>query len=342
MPPSIRLTALLVTLSFPPAEAQVTSTVVRESGRTLEVVGLRRWTLAMVQDSIDKYAPGMSLFSHGCAATLRVELKFAEAASFMVRGRDPQKHRNVVFLIEPQDSALVRHRALPRDTTGSTAPWTPLVSWVRAKDPLVRQVILARIQARGTDTLGTLLAALDSQPGARARAGEIQAYLDRHATAADAKMARRILAESPYLFDRVAAVAILSSFDKDDTTWWALAGALLETDGSVRARASDVLAAFAHWRPRPVEWRPAAGEVHAILNGGNFWALPYVLNVLVATGAGPELAAPFLRDGGHAVLLLAGMEWEWPRNAAHRLLRTLSGADYGGDISAWRAWIGGL
>lgn len=66
------------------------------------------------------------------------------------------------------------------------------------------------------------------------------------------------------------------------------------------------------------------------------------MNLLAATGAGPELAAPFLRDGGHAVLLLAGMEWAWPREAAHRLLRALSGADHGDDVGRWRTWIEGV
>src|SRR5207247_10808631 len=70
----------------------------------VEVVGLRRWTVQMIQDSAAKYAPGQDLASHACAAVLRLKLKFADA-SVMYYRPDTGSSGGVliVSVIEPQD-----------------------------------------------------------------------------------------------------------------------------------------------------------------------------------------------------------------------------------------------
>src|SRR5262245_32844555 len=47
---------------------------------TVEVLGLRRWTLAMLRDSVRRYAPGQDLHEAACMITLRDSLHFAEAS----------------------------------------------------------------------------------------------------------------------------------------------------------------------------------------------------------------------------------------------------------------------
>jgi hypothetical protein len=334
------LAAAALTALASTAEGQATmSTLVHVPGTTIEIVGLERWTPAMIQDSMDVHAPGTSLSTHACAAVLRYQLGFANAAAMILRQRDGTRY---VFLpvIEPQDSALVHHRILPRDTTASTAPWTPLVQWARTEGSLLDRVVAARIRARGarpTWRVGEGVSRADST-----RVREISTYLDAHAAPRDAAAARRILERSPYLFDRVAAVAILSSFDRDDATWRALVGALLESDGVVPGTASQVLAAFAHEVPRRVDWRPAAAELHALLNGGSLFYLHTVLGALVATGVDSTLARPLLRGGGHAVLMYAGAAHPAFRTAAHRFLHAVSGKEQESDVAAWRAWVAGL
>lgn len=61
------------------------TSVLHVQGKTVEVVGLNRWTPAMIQDSMSLYAPGQSLLSHGCAAVLRYKLHFAQALSAGLR-----------------------------------------------------------------------------------------------------------------------------------------------------------------------------------------------------------------------------------------------------------------
>jgi len=42
----------------------------------VEVIGLQRWTRRMIDDSLAKYAPGVSLATHACAAVLENTLGF--------------------------------------------------------------------------------------------------------------------------------------------------------------------------------------------------------------------------------------------------------------------------
>ena len=83
----------------------------------LELIGLKRWTLGMIQDSLARYAPGESLASHACAAILRQKLGFADAAAqYYSPSPGSTKGYWAVPVVEPQDSARVRYRELPRDS----------------------------------------------------------------------------------------------------------------------------------------------------------------------------------------------------------------------------------
>lgn len=330
---------LAVTLAPAQADAQtVTSTVLELPDKTIEVAGLKRWTPAMIQDSMDVYAPGDSLHSHACAATLRYELGFADAASIILRRQDGGTYA-FVSVIEPQDSALVSPRDLPRDTTGSEAPWPELVEWSRAEPRVVQRAILARMTAHGAALTPSLSDGMEEDS---ALIRKVWDYVDTHQSETDAAAAQQQLATSPYLWDRFAAVAILSSFDPDDATWHALIGALREPDGMARVFANQVLSAFTRAVPRQVDWRPAAENLHAILNGGSLFDLHIVLDLLVRTGVDPALAGPLLGDGGHAVLMYAGAAHPSFRGVAHRFLRSISGDDHGRDIVEWTEWIDAL
>jgi hypothetical protein len=333
----VLLPAATLTLLASPAAAQTTtSTILHVPGKTIELLGLRRWTPAMIQDSMNVYAPGESLSSHACGAVLRYKLHFAAAASIELRG-DSGIYA-IVPVIEPQDSALVRYRPLPLDTADSRAPWSELVALARTREDLLSAAVRARIAARGAGRAPTM-------PSGRMDSLEVRrvwAYLDRHRSARDAAAARRLLENAPNVRDRVAAVAILSSFERDDRTWHTLAATLRETEGSPGLFAGEVLAAFARARPHRVDWRPAAADLHAVLNGANLWMLDQVLDMLVRTGADPRLARPLLRQGGHAVLMYAGAAHPRLREPAHRFLRAVSGRDFGGDLAAWEGWIAAL
>jgi hypothetical protein len=86
---------------FVPASAQ---NIVQEDGTTIEFIGLKKWTMKQVQDSVRKHSPDGKLGF--CAATLKSELKFCEA-SVMSFAKDS----TIITVIEPQDSIFVKRNA---------------------------------------------------------------------------------------------------------------------------------------------------------------------------------------------------------------------------------------
>lgn len=117
----------------------VTPSALENDQMRLELIGLKRWTVAMIQDSLHRYAPSDSLLSHACAAVLREKLKFADAAvvyrTMVVDGVPARKPYLAVTVIEPQDSALVDYREPFRDSVPTRRAWAPvrraLEEWLR-------------------------------------------------------------------------------------------------------------------------------------------------------------------------------------------------------------------
>ena len=88
--------ALVLVAAGAPLRAQTRAELPLRDGRVVEVLGLRRWTLAMLQDSLARYAPGERLERHSCAAALRYRLGFADAAATEVFGSPDGPSRIVV------------------------------------------------------------------------------------------------------------------------------------------------------------------------------------------------------------------------------------------------------
>jgi hypothetical protein len=92
---------VMVVCVFIPLSAQ---NIVQEDGTTIEFIGLKKWTMKQVQDSVRKHSPDGKLGF--CAATLKSDLKFCEA-SVMSFAKDS----TIITVIEPQDSIFVKRNA---------------------------------------------------------------------------------------------------------------------------------------------------------------------------------------------------------------------------------------
>lgn len=314
------------------------------SNKQVEVLGLRRWTLAMIQDSLDKYAPGENLASHACAAVLRYKLGFADAASNTftdqsvkdAAGRPLQ--RVTVSVIEPQDSARVRSRFVPQDSTSPYEPWARVRELVR-KHPQSVSLALQLGPRFQADTMAWFLASFsDDSAGMRAA----WLFQSSYASDVDFEAARHLLEKSPDIFTRVSAVLVLGGFGGRDATVHALVGAMLESDGYVKGFAGSALEAVTRDYPRKVNWKPVAPAVHAMLDGTSLFQMGSMLAALGASQVDTSYAAPFLANGGR--MLLNYFQSAQPRNRdpARRLLIVLRGQDLGHDVETWRAWISSL
>jgi hypothetical protein len=308
-------------------------------GKTIEVVGLDRWTVQMIQDSMDRYSPGDSLQSHACAVILRYKLHFADAAAQTYLPSPTHTGTYVlVSVVEPGDSARVRYRSVnvKFDTADVSSEWKPGAE-VFLHHPDGFQV--------GISTYLTLDSSRRVPDYARRDSTGVIAmweFLDRHHSLQDASSARRTLQNDPRMLDRIVAAAVLLNAASNDTTWWSLMEVLRESDGIAKETALQVLMALALNRPHRVDWTPEAGTIHAILDGTSLFTLQGVMDILVRTGVDKRWATPFLKGGGRAVLAHAGAHLAQAREPALRLLRALSGADLGTDVIAWRDWVRSL
>jgi hypothetical protein len=330
------LAFLLTVVPSLPARGQAPA-IIHLPHKTIEVVGLARWTVRMIQDSMDRYSPGDSLQSHACAAVLRYKLHFADAATTTFSsGPSDTMEYDFVAVVEPQDSARVRYRAMPLDTLPPLPEWREFVMFIgRSLDALnVAMYVHAAGSARH-DTMPTF-ARRDS-----ARVARVLAFLQSHAGKGDATLARRVLSTNRNVLNRSVAAAVLANFD-DDTTISTLVSTLRERDGWAKGFAMQALIDIAARRSRRIDWGIAASDVHAILDGTNLFALDQFMSLLTRAGVDSTLARPLLRDGGRAVLAYAGAEQPVMRASALGFLRTISGRDYGTDLNRWRAWIQSL
>lgn len=329
---------LAAAVTTPPATAasQRANELRLADGRVVEVIGLKRWTIAMIQDSLARYAPGDSLQSDACAAILRYKLHFADAAvGIFIDG--PTQPRVVVTVREPQDSARVKYRALPLDTAGGRAAWAP------ASDLMRRVPALFEMAARGLFLGGPR----NPRPRFRNSTDSVAAagvadFLRAHTSDQDRRDALAALDTSPKLYDRIVAALILANFTGRDDTWYALVDALRESDGATKDYATNVLQTAATRTHRAIDWRPQYAAIHAILDGTSLFVVPDVMDILTQTGVGPADAAPLLKGG--ADILLAYLQGDTPYLAhrSHDLLVKLRGSDLGMNVEPWREWIDGL
>jgi len=312
--------------------------------KSVEVLGLRRWTLAMVQDSLAKYAPTDSLHHHACAATLRHKLGFADAAAmtFVSTFEDGDKTTTtetvIVSVREPQDSAGVRYRFMPDDSSTSIPDWRSTNEIIRKDGRAILSI--AELHLSGTRRM---LEGADARQ--RAAVERAVAFIRARTAETDRRQALTAIREAPNMIDRSIAALILSNFPDHDESWRSLVAALREDAPNVLSPAGiadDVLTQLIERAPRPIDWTPEAETIHAILDGTALFKLPTLIAVLLKTGVGPRDAVPFLRGGGEMLSTHNASSHSQIAAPAHQLLVKLRGEDLGRESNAWRAWIAGL
>lgn len=324
--------ALALVLTATATVGASAQSVLQREGLTVEVLGLHRWTLEMLQDSLARH--GDSLHTHACAATLRYKLGFPEAAAT----RDltsPDSIVIIVSVVEPHDSARVRHRHLPFDTAVRPA-WAPLATIIRSR-PAAFQLALSAYDPDGPAVMVPWL--VENLGADTMHVRRVWDFLAERRDAASFEDAVRTVLADPGIYNRMIAAATLANFADRDQSWWVLAEALRERDGGVKAIASTVLLNRARAHPRPVDWGPAVPTIHALLRGTALFELPSTMQWLPLMSDGPRWSAEFLAHGGEMVLTYLGSRHRPLRDGARRLLVHLRGEDLGPLREPWEDWI---
>jgi hypothetical protein len=327
--------------------AQDTAAAGRQRGNVLqtprgpvEFLGLERWTVAGLDDSLRKYAH-YSLTeqgAHACGAVLRYKLHFPDAASILLSPTDGGKPTWLVTLTEPADSARIHHRDLPEGTTGGRPEWAAMRAVSRAH--------------RGT--LGTALqigawndtaawAALPAELRDSSARAAYRAFYEAHTSERDEQAAIAVLQRDSNWYDREIAVGLLFfNFPGDNRSWDALSQTMLESDGDVRFDAVYAMASLAAVGHRPQTWSGVSEAFHAVLDGTSQFVMPDAMALLNVLKPDSALAKPLLQGGGHMLLAYAGSGYTPFRDEALTLLRELSGKDFGADVGQWRSWVASL
>ncbi|MGH7472224.1 MAG: hypothetical protein ACRENP_30100 [Longimicrobiales bacterium] len=131
----------------------------------IEVHALRRWNAQALNDTLMRISPGLSLASHACAAVLRQTLRFADAEVMQVK-ETGQPTRYAISVIEPQDSALVRHLAAPSSARPPVERWGTALRIITDEFPAMFALSCRFLRAE-TDSIGQALASAASLHCAR-------------------------------------------------------------------------------------------------------------------------------------------------------------------------------
>src|SRR5258708_978326 len=130
----------------PNGEVQPIARIQLDTNRVIEVIGLRRWTTDMIQDSLRQHAPGQTLDSANVASTLREKLHFADAAvDTSVQVFDENETTQItVGVREPQDSARVHYVPQTLDTIPRIGEWKAITARLTGADNARRLAVVAR------------------------------------------------------------------------------------------------------------------------------------------------------------------------------------------------------
>jgi hypothetical protein len=337
----VGVAALSLVGAWPTASGQAVTggNVVQTSNGRVEVLGLERWTIDGLEDSLRAHA-GYDLRTngaHACGAVLRYKLHFADAAAIEARDSANAPYW-IVTVAEPQDSARIHHHFLPLDTTGGRPEWASARSVVKAHRPATMAYLWTAAYTNGAKAPSVpLRTAADSEA-----VGQLRAFAASHGGSDDEREAIAALRSDSSLYDRLVAVTILASFPQDDSAWARLSQSLLESDGMVQGTAMTAIRGWIAAGKRPHDWVVIAPAVHAILDGTSEFMMPELLRVLAQIKPDPSLAKPFLQNGGTLLLAYAGAHLPMVRDAALGVLRPLSGKDFGTNVGQWRDWVRSL
>jgi len=312
---------------------------------TVEVLGLRRWTLAMLRDSIRRYAPGQDLHDAACMVTLRDSLHFAEASVNHWSGfypGAPERSFLAIKVVEPKDKARVKWDTRQRDEFSGLLPdYAGVILPITDTTGAVWRNRFARwFQYYTFDSVAQTRALSGAPEAAGADARRLWTFLDQHQSDADRRRAMRLLRVDGFWVNRYVAAAVLVSFGAQDSTWHALVRALRDPHEDVRESAALSLRQLP---TRRVDWKPVATDLRLLLGGTNLPDIETVFKMLDRTEVSPALASTLLRGNADWVLDHLASRAPQASMLAHNLLvRLNNGVDLGSTRAAWKKWAASL
>jgi hypothetical protein len=312
------------------------SQVVQTDKGKVEFIGLKRWSIKMIEDSLAVYVPkGHGLW--GCAADLVGSLRFADAS--VIRYSEDSGLYSVITVVEPQDSARIQYRSKPSGSSANMPDFAALKSIIH-KDFMAFQFALINYHLYSTGGIDSARIVVRDWGVDSVAVNAIWALLSEKNTQADKSLAVWTSLNNPDPSNRAIACAILTNFPEDDLTWWSLMDALRDKEPMVNTAARQALSVLMKSSPRTVDWAPCLQTLRFLLAGTNLFSYTTLLEVLQHTNVSPILASLLLEESTTDLLLAyLNAHHSRERRLARGLLSKLAGKDLGDDAHVWKQWL---
>lgn len=331
----MRLSKGLLIAAF--AAAPLSSqTVLQTPTGAIELIGLQRWTVAMIEDSLAKYSPGDKLTVHACAAVLQQKLRFA-SASVSAYSNFPEyggKDYLAITLVEPHDSAKIHFKPALLDTILAHAKWPEAAAAFRQNPGLAQRAF------QTPSFFDDRLSAEDSTTFAKVDA--IHRLIVSNKSPAAFAAAQRMLDSDSSIYNRTMAALIVANFADHDSAWFALMDAQRDPVGPPGSTAGQLLQMLSRRSPRTVDWKPAVKQLRYIIDGTNLFAFDETLEVLTATKIDRSLGPDLLANGGAVLRAKLRSGDIFAKRGVAAFLSHLSGLPATSDAATFERWMDGL
>jgi len=327
-----RAVALAASLSLVLSAPGVGQSPITSSG-SVEVIGLRRWTVSMLSDSLRRVRPDVALGDAACGEVLRDSLGFPDAA--VLRFRDG---RVVVTVVEPGEAGRIVLLPPPTGPKAPPGPWLRLRELADTNALAVDYAVASYFRHAAGERVS-----VDAADSAVVHAA--WSLLADSSTGSDAegRAAVAALGHDPDPAVRLAAASYLVRYPSSDWTWHALVRALRDQDWSVRGAANQSLRALREAEPRAVDWRPATVDLRHLLDGTTLVFHTEVVKLLLATSVTRAQSEAIISpDGARLLLDQMGAKHEYLRVPATDLLVLLSGINPESEPARWQRWVQGV
>jgi hypothetical protein len=295
--------------------------VVQEDGNTIEFIGLKKWTIQQLTDSVRKYdSKGKLGF---CAATLKSNLKFCDASVIWL-----SKDSLAITVIEPQDSLLVKRNAYFPGNVYLSREWGDF-----------QEAFAYKVFEKGL-AIETQFSTNDSATFAmREYIKKAPSFVKFDSTAF--QNIRTALRTNPIPVERltkvirsnwdahsrgVAALA-MTRFPDNDTCLQSVLYAMNDIGASTTiVNALEYFSTMLKYRTREIALAPLYNELRPLVNGSNLFAYHDILK-LIAMGKPTEKDFRIIfADEQSRHLLFAHLKAAspYPRLAASKLITTLN------------------
>jgi hypothetical protein len=255
---------LIATSTLLPVFAQQT---VKDGKNTIEFIGLQKWTVQRLQDSVRKYAPKVSLAF--CAATLKSEFGF--------RGASVVWHSDstlAVTVIEPQDSSYVRYHHCFAGGVGLPRKWYDFQTRYSQKHYESQIAVACRFESDDSTRKLSEAYRRYSIKVDTVALQEIRTALKEYPI--EVSQLAQVIRNHYDMWSRRTAIMALTGAPNNDTALTSVVFALRSV-GDVDLSALPLI--LKH-RTKPIVIAPMIDDLQAIVNGTNLFAYPEVLKLL--------------------------------------------------------------